>query len=62
MPQLRSPRQSDSDRSIDQQIAMIEQELARIIELPTTPPDLRAELIVRVAALKKRAARATPSA
>jgi hypothetical protein len=62
MPQSWPPRQSDSDRSIDQQIAIIEQELARIVDLPTIPPDLRAELIGRAAAVKARATGDTPSA
>jgi hypothetical protein len=33
----------------------LEQEVARVIDLPTTPPDLRERLIARLAALKARA-------
>jgi hypothetical protein len=54
MPQRRPPTQSDSDRSIDQQITLLEEELVRVIDLPTTPPDLRARLVARLAALKAR--------
>jgi hypothetical protein len=56
MPQRRPSTQSDSDRSIDQQIGLLEQELVRVIDLPTTPRDLRARLVARLAALKARTA------
>jgi hypothetical protein len=62
VPQLWPPRQSDYDRFFDEQIPIIEEELALIIDLPTIPRDLRAELIARLTALKALAARNTPSA
>ena len=53
-PVERLPRSMPPD-SVDHHIVLLEHELERVIDLPTTPSHLRARLIERLAALKARA-------
>jgi hypothetical protein len=53
--------QGFQNRSVDEQISMLERELERVIDLPTTPSTLRAQLIERLAVLKARAADRPPA-
>ena len=49
-----SPRYLDADLPIEQQIVVLEQELARIVELPSTPADLHDEFVQRLRQLRAR--------